>query len=133
MSMFGWPEYVSSSSLNCVTQLQVIEWMIVLQKRSCTSMIMKSCNNSAVHTIRSTPADDAGGAGAPRMQSCSHPSTPTRIVLAKAHSARRSHPHQTHHGRRTHNFQRHGATSNNPTGDHLQAALVRALAPTALI
>ena len=26
--------------MNCVTQLQVIEWMIFLQKRSCTSMII---------------------------------------------------------------------------------------------
>ena len=29
--------------MNCVTQLQVIEWMIVLQKRSCTSMIIRRC------------------------------------------------------------------------------------------
>ena len=78
---FGQPEYISSSEMNCVTQLQVIEWMIVLQKRSCTSMIIRACSTGRPSGWSLGPADPTGGAGAQSVHIRPSPIQPIRTVV----------------------------------------------------
>ena len=80
---FGQPEYISSSEMNCVTQLQVIEWMIVLQKRSCTSMIIGRSRQLRPSTTHFGSDERTVGAGARSVHIRPQPSAPIRTAVAE--------------------------------------------------
>ena len=85
--------------MNCVTQLQVIEWMIVLQKRSCTSMIIRACSTGRPSGWSLGPADPTGGAGAQSVHIRPSPIQPIRTV-SESDSSQTAAAHQTHHRHR---------------------------------
>ena len=85
--------------MNCVTQLQVIEWMIVLQKRSCTSMIIGKRNRHGRPPHPSTqPNALVALASHPSISIQIHPHRPARP--SQSESSQAAAPHQTHHGHR---------------------------------